>query len=139
MPTRTDRDIIDYSHEAKLARSPLIRFFLRTVAVVFFAIGIVGIFLPILPTTPFILIAAACYARSSVRFYNAMMNHPKLGPPLRRWKEKGAISRKNKKAALSILAISLIPTIIFVPVLTVKVLLVVVGISVALFLATRPE
>jgi uncharacterized membrane protein YbaN (DUF454 family) len=131
---------IDYSHEVKLVRSPFIRFFLIAAAVAFLLLGIVGIFLPVLPTTPFLLLASACYARSSIRFYNAIMNHRHLGPPLRRWKENGAISRKNKIVAITVLSLSLIPTILWViPVFAVKIFLTLLGLSVGTFIATRPE
>lgn len=139
MPSKIVLEPIDYSHEVKLVRSPFIRFFLITAAVIFLILGIVGIFLPVLPMTPFLLLASACYARSSVRFYNAIMNHRHLGPPLRRWKENGAISRKNKIVAISFLSLSMIPTIIWViPIFAVKILLTIVGLSVGTFILTRP-
>lgn len=131
---------IDYSHEVKIVRSPFLRFFLITAAVVFLILGIVGIFLPLLPTTPFLLLAAACYARSSLRFYNVLMNHRIMGPPLRRWKEKRAISRKNKIVAVLLLAASLPPTILWmVPLPAVKILLGMIGLSVAVFIVSRPD
>lgn len=136
----SDREFIDYSHEVKLIASPFPRYLLVTCALFFLVIGIIGIFLPLLPTTPFILLASACYARSSVRFYNWLMNHPRLGPPLRDWKVRGSISRKNKIIAVSMIAIMIIPTIIFwIPVFAVKVLLAVISGSVSVFILSRPE
>ncbi len=131
---------VDYSHEVKVSRHPAIRFLLQALAIVFLVLGIVSIFLPVLPTTPFLLLASACYARSSIRFYNAMMNHRRLGPPLRTWKEKRAISRKNKVLAVGLLTVTTLPTVLFViPVLLVKGLVAAICLSVATFILTRPE
>ncbi|RZA12858.1 MAG: DUF454 domain-containing protein [Proteobacteria bacterium] len=131
---------VDYSHEVKLIGSPFIRFVLITFALVFLALGIIGIFLPLLPTTPFILLASACYARSSVRFYNWLMNQKTLGPPLRTWKEKGAISRKNKLISVGMIAITVIPAVIFwIPVVFAKFLVATICTSVSIFIWTRPE
>ncbi|RZA18161.1 MAG: DUF454 domain-containing protein [Proteobacteria bacterium] len=133
-------DWIDYSSEVRLIASPFVRFVLVTFAVVCLILGIVGIFIPLLPTTPFLLLAAACYARSSVRFYNSLMNHRRLGPPLRDWKENRSISRKNKIIAVSLIAITLVPSILlWIPILAVKIGLSVIGVSVSLFLLTRSE
>lgn len=60
------------------------------------AIAIVGIFLPLLPTTPFLLLAAWLFARSSERVEAWLLGHPVLGPPLRDWRQHGAIPRRAK-------------------------------------------
>ncbi len=68
-------------------------------------LGIIGIFLPLLPTTPFLLLSAFCYARGSRRVHGWLLNHPVFGPPIAHWRAHGAISRRAKfLAAIAILA-----------------------------------
>lgn len=59
-------------------------------------LGIVGIFLPILPTTPFLLLAAYCYSKSNKKLYSWILSHKYLGPPLKDWQESGVIGIKAK-------------------------------------------
>jgi uncharacterized membrane protein YbaN (DUF454 family) len=66
----------------------------------FVVLGIVGAFLPILPTTPFMILAAGCFARSSPRLEAWLLSHPLFGPMLRDWRERGAIPRRAKMAAV---------------------------------------
>ncbi|WP_103172116.1 YbaN family protein [Paracoccus sp. SY] len=68
------------------------------------ALGIVGIALPVVPTVPFLLLAAAAFARSSPRLERRIMNHPTYGPPVRAWRERGAISRLAKTWAVLAMA-----------------------------------
>ena len=55
------------------------------------ALGMAGAVLPLLPTTPFILLAAFCFARSSRRFHNWLLNHRTFGPMIENWRQEGAI------------------------------------------------
>ena len=62
------------------------RFVYIAIGCVMVALGVVGIFLPLLPTTPFLLVAVWAFARSSPRLEAWLIHHPKLGPPLRDWR-----------------------------------------------------
>ncbi len=63
------------------------------------ALGLLGLFLPLLPTTPFLLLAAGCFARSSDRLHGWMLGHPRLGPLVRDWEAHGAIRPHAKSTA----------------------------------------
>lgn len=67
----------------------------------FVALGVIGAFLPVLPTTPFLILAAACFARSSTRLENWLLDHKRFGPLLRDWRARGAIPRRAKFASLA--------------------------------------
>ncbi|MBE0553129.1 MAG: YbaN family protein [Rhodobacteraceae bacterium] len=64
------------------------------------ALGVLGIFLPLLPTTPLMILAAACFAKSSPRLHDWLLNHRTFGPAIRDWRENRAIAPKAKRAAL---------------------------------------
>jgi uncharacterized membrane protein YbaN (DUF454 family) len=70
------------------------------------ALGIVGAFLPLLPTTPFLLVAVWCFSRSSPRLEQWLLNHRTFGPPLTNWRREGAISARAKTMAVSLIVAS---------------------------------
>jgi len=70
-------------------------------------LGIIGIFLPVLPTTPFVLLAAACFARGSQRFHAWLLGHPRFGPLVYDWQVHRAIPLKAKCLALTMMWLSM--------------------------------
>lgn len=71
-------------------------------------LGIIGIFLPLLPTTPFLLLAAACFFRSSPRLYQWLLRHKHLGPYVRNFREHKAIPLRAKIISVSMVWITLL-------------------------------
>ncbi len=70
-----------------------------------FALGAIGVVLPILPTVPFMLLSAFCFSKSSERLHNWLITHPKFGPSIEDWQRNGAINRRVKGyATVSIFA-----------------------------------
>jgi hypothetical protein len=99
-------------------------------------LGILGIFLPLMPTTVFLLLAAACYARSSDRFHRRLVEHPWLGPYVR---QRRGMTARQKATAVTVLWISLGVTMIWsarAPWL--RVLLVLIGAAVTVHVVRLP-
>ena len=96
------------------------------------AIGLVGIFVPVLPTTPFLLLAAACYLRSSQRFYHWLMNHRWFGTYIRNYTEGRGIPLKVKLFTIALLWIAIGISIWLVANWIVTVILIVIAATVTL-------
>ena len=79
----------------------------------FFVLGVVGAFLPVLPTTPIMLLALWCFARSSDRFHNWLYTHRVFGPPLQQWHEHRVIPVVAKCTAVFFMTASLIYVFVF--------------------------
>lgn len=75
---------------------------------VFTALGVIGLILPLMPGTIFLIAAAWCFSQSSPRFEAWLIGHPKLGPHVLRWRQTGAIARRAKYLACGSMALSLI-------------------------------
>ena len=83
-----------------LHRSPTVRALLWIAGSVSLVLGLIGIVLPGLPTTPFILLAAACYAKASPRLHQWLLNHRWFGPMLRDWESDRSLTRRTKTVAI---------------------------------------
>jgi uncharacterized protein len=91
----------------------LLQALLVTCGTLFVALGVVGIFLPLLPTTVFLLLAAACYARSSERFHQKLLNHRWLGGYIRNYRDGRGMSAREKTVTIGLLWIGMGVTMIW--------------------------
>ncbi|WP_439111680.1 YbaN family protein [Lentibacter sp.] len=102
-------------------------------------LAFIGIVLPLLPTVPFLLLAAFCFARSSERLHNWLVTHPKLGPPILDWQTRGAITPKAKKlATLSVAVVFTLSLILGLKPFVLVIQAITLG-CVMLFIWTRPN
>ncbi len=106
----------------------------------FLIIGIIGVFLPVLPTTPFLLLSAFLYSKSSPKIHNWIINHKVLGPPLKDWQDNGVIGLKAKIFA----SVMILFVVIFrIPKLNIHLAIKTIAISVLLavlmFVVSRPS
>lgn len=98
----------------------------------FLVIGVIGIFLPLLPTTPLLLLSAYCYLNSSERLYNKLIDSKRLGPYIKNYIKYKSVSLKAKRTALILLWISLSVSIYLIENIYIKLLLGAIGIGVSI-------
>jgi uncharacterized membrane protein YbaN (DUF454 family) len=117
------------------ALSRPVKMILIVLGLLFTGIGLVGIVVPILPTTPFLLLAAACFLRSSDRLYNWLLNNRVFGRYLRNYIEKKGIPLGVKIFTISLLWTTiLISAFIFIDIIWVRILLIIIAIGVTIHL-----
>ncbi len=90
-----------------------VRVLLLGAGFLFVGLAALGVFLPLLPTTPFLLVAAACFARSSPRFYRALLGNRIFGPLIRDWREHRAVPLRAKVMAITAITLVLGSSIVF--------------------------
>lgn len=112
------------------------RIFWGTVGILSIILAFAGMMLPVLPTVPFVLLAAFCFSRSSPRFHGMLMRHRVFGPQIREWQEHRAIDPRVKLIAVGSMAVGLSVSWFILPpfywVIQLSILL-----AVALFVLTR--
>ncbi len=118
----------DYSADVRLAGSGAARWWYLGFGHLSLVLAVLGAILPLLPCTPFLLLAAACYARGSVRFYNWLLNHRSFGPAIVNWKRERAITVKHKAMAIAMIVVSLVASVIYTPHIAGKITTTVLGI-----------
>jgi uncharacterized membrane protein YbaN (DUF454 family) len=105
-----------------------LKFLLIVIGTLSVILAFLGILLPILPTTPFLLLAAACYIRSSPRFYCRLINNRFFGKYIENYREKKGIPQRVKIYILSLLWITILASAIFaVDLLTIRILLILIA------------
>jgi uncharacterized protein len=122
-------------HGYTCAMQKALRGLLVVAGTVSVALGVVGIFLPMLPTTPFLLLAAICYARSSPRLLHWLNHNRWFGAYIRRYREGLGIPLREKLFTIALLWLTIIVSVVyFVPLWWVKTLLVLIALSVTCYL-----
>lgn len=91
----------------------LSRALLLAAGTLFVGLGVLGMFLPLLPTTPFLLLAAWCFARSSRKFYDRLLNNRLSGPYIKNYRDGAGISRRRKVLTLALLWLTIGSTSLF--------------------------
>ena len=131
----------ELEQEVKKPRNKIVKTLYFIGGTISLILGIIGIVLPILPTTPFLLLAAACYARSSQRFYNWLLNNRILGAYIRNYIEGRGMPIKVKIFTISLLWITiLISAFLFIQILWVRYVLIIIAIAVTVhIILIRPK
>lgn len=102
-------------------------------------LGVLGVFLPLLPTTPFILLAAFCFARSSQRCHDWLLDHRVFGPMIADWRAHGAIAPSAKRlGVISMVAVLGMSVVLNAPPVVLAIQAVVLA-AAAVFVVTRPD
>jgi uncharacterized membrane protein YbaN (DUF454 family) len=119
--------------------APVILLLWRTLAVISLALGFIGMFLPVLPTVPFVLLAAWAGGRGWPALERWLLDHPTLGPPVHRWREHGAVPRRAKWMATVMMTLSAVVLAFTGAPLAVKIGVPLFMAGVATWLWRRPE
>lgn len=121
------------------AKSDLVRWVLIGCGWASVVAGAIGVVLPLVPTIPFLLLAAACFARSSERFHTWLVEHNHLGPLVRHYRHGDGIPPKAKGMAIGMVWVSFpASAFLLVPVVWVRIVLMAVAIAVTLYLLGLP-
>jgi len=121
-----------------LHHSPVVRMLYLGAGCVALFLGGLGIILPVLPTTPFVLLAAACFARGSERFHNKLMTNRYTGPIILEWRLHRSIPHKVKRLAYIMIALSFSVSIVIVPEMWQKIMLATIACILTFFLSRVP-
>ncbi len=125
--------------EIKISHRPIVRWSLLFAGTVLVGIGILGIFLPLLPTTVFFLMAAWCYARSSKKFYDWLHHNKVFGKYLKNYREGKGISIPGKISIIAVLWTGIIYSIVVTQSLIIHLLLVAIAIGVTIHIIVIPS
>jgi len=129
--------MIKKSDQMDIISNKFFRYLLIISGTIFLGFGIIGIFLPVLPTTPFLLLAAACYARGSKRFYDWLMNNKWFGTYIKNYREGKGVPLKFKVFTISLLWITILTSIYFViNNFFIEVILIIIAIGVTIHILT---
>ena len=120
--------MVKYKENKRIVTNIFLRYLLIAFGTIFLILGIIGIILPLLPTTPFLLLAAACFARSSKRFHSWLLNNKWFAPYIKNYQKGKGIPLKVKIMAISFLWITILTSVyLFIENYLIEILLLVIA------------
>lgn len=123
----------------QLTLNPVLKWFLLTLGVLSTILAVLGIFLPLLPTVPLLLLSAACFSRSSERCHSWLLENNHLGPLVKQYLDGSGIPRRVRNSAIFLVWLTITPSaLLLVPLLWVKLLLFSVAFGVSIYLLRLP-
>jgi uncharacterized protein len=122
----------------RLHDSRLVRLACLVAGMLALALGLIGIVVPVLPTTPFVLLAAACFARGSQRLHDALLAHRVAGPIIHEWQTYRAMPRRVKRVAYGLMLLSFATSIMLMQSIWHRSMLAVIGLILLFFLWRVP-
>jgi uncharacterized protein len=130
---------LNYSSRIRITRHKPLKVALLALGFLFTGLGLIGIFIPLLPTTPFLLLAAACFARSSKHFYNWLLNNKLFGKYITSYLDGKGVPVTTKIISVSLLWLTIvISAVFFVSLLWVKILLLLIALAVSVHIIGIP-
>jgi uncharacterized membrane protein YbaN (DUF454 family) len=118
-----------------MAKNLFLRWILIISGILSMIVAVIGIFLPLIPTTPLLLLSAACFAKSSDRFYKWLINNKYLGSFIRNYRERHGVHFKIKAVAMTLMWAAIIYSAFFViNILIIKIILIIIAVVVTIHL-----
>lgn len=128
------------SREPFAHKSPVIRYSLLTIGWISFVCGMIGILLPVVPTSPFLILSAACFLRSSPRFYYWLINHRWFGIYIRYYLDGEGIPRRAKVMILLMLWVMMLSSaFLIVKIRWVSAVMIGIAAAVSIYIIRQPE
>lgn len=126
---------VDMRNDVELASSRGARWAYLAAGHTFVALGVIGAFLPVMPTTIFLILAASCYAKASPKLYRRLLDHPTVGPTLRDWRDHRAMKARTKGIAIGTIVVTFAATVLVLPEPWLKILHIGIGAALVVFIA----
>lgn len=102
-------------------------------------LGLIALLVPLVPSTPFFILACSCYAKGSEKFHRMILNNRYCGPAIKNWQKDKSLSRRAKIMALVVLLINVFWGMIILELVTLKIILVIVVLAVTIYVLSRPS
>ncbi len=125
---------IDVERQSVIATTRGARLLWAVAGHIFVVLGVIGAFVPLMPTTVFLILAASCYARSSARLHHWLLSHRVFGPVLRDWRDYRTMKAGTKRIAIAAIVVGFTASFFAIPLTWVRIIHVGIGLALVAFI-----